>query len=88
MTRRAITTILSLLALWATVANAAETAVPSIAAPQAICVIPRAEATIPEFSCRVPFTTEGTACECRMPDGKRASGQVKIVLPPPNKPLN
>ncbi len=88
MTRRAITTVLWILALWASVANAAETAAPAIAAPQAICVIPRAEAAIPEFSCRVPFTTEGTACECRMPDGKTASGEVKIVLPHPNKPLN
>lgn len=88
MKRRAIMPIFPFVALAATIGNAAATDAPAIAAPQAFCVIPKVEPTSREFSCRVPLTKEGTVCECKTPDGRKAGGQVKIVLPPPNKPLD
>ena len=59
----------------------------AIAAPQAWCVIPGVDASGRQMSCHLPFTKEGGDCTCKGPDGKLRSGKVKIVLPPPNKPL-
>lgn len=59
----------------------------AIAAPQAWCVIPGADASGRQMSCHLPFTKEGSDCTCKGPDGKTRAGKVKIVLPPPNKPL-
>ena len=68
-------------------ARAAEPAKPTIAAPQAYCVIPQSDPSVPPQSCWIPFAAEGSDCECAGADRHRMSGKVRIVLPPPNKPL-
>jgi hypothetical protein len=66
---------------------AAEPVPPAIAAPQAYCVTPQSDPVTPPQSCQVPFAAEGSACECRGTDGHKMSGKVRIILPPPNRPL-